>query len=179
VRTPSLRQRLDPRAFELRRVDSAWWHWLVNGAAASLAVDRRTRLRLLRLAGIEVGNAIVEGGCFFFGADITIGDHSMINHRAYFDTRAHIELGPGTGIATDVMLCTSTHDMGPEHKRWGAYRTAPITVGAGAWLGVRAVVLPGVTIGDGAVVAAGAVVTGDVEPNSIYAGIPARRIREL
>jgi maltose O-acetyltransferase len=103
----------------------------------------------------------------------------MINHRAYFDTRAHIEIGPGAGIATDVMLCTSTHDMGPEHKRWGAYRTAPISVGAGAWVGIRAVVLPGVTIGDGAVVAAGAVVTGDVEPNTVYAGIPAKRIREL
>ena len=137
----------------------------MNVAAASPALDRRTRVRLLRLGGMRVDNAIVEGGCYFFGADIAIGDGAMINHRAYFDTRAHIEIGPGAGIATDVMLCTSTHDMGPEHKRWGAYRTAPISVGAGAWVGIRAVVLPGVTIGDGAVVAAGAVVTGDVEPN--------------
>jgi maltose O-acetyltransferase len=179
MQSPSLRQRLDPRAFALGRVDSAWWHWLVNVAAASPALDRGTRVRLLRLGGMQVGNAIVEGGCYFFGADIAIGDGTMINHRAYFDTRAHIEIGPGAGIATDVMLCTSTHDMGPEHKRWGTYRTAPISVGAGAWVGIRAVVLPGVTIGDGAVVAAGAVVTGDVEPNTVYAGIPAKRIREL
>jgi maltose O-acetyltransferase len=179
VQSPSLRQRLDPRAFALERVDSAWWHWLVNVAAASPALDRRTRLRLLRRAGIEVRDAIVEGGCFFFGSDVTIGDHSMINHRVYFDTRAHIELGRGCGIAADVMLCTSTHDIGPEHKRWGDYKTAPITIGSGVWIGIRAVVLPGVTIGDGAVVAAGAVVTADVEPNALYGGVPARRIREL
>jgi maltose O-acetyltransferase len=179
MQSPSLRQRLDPRSFSLGRIDSAWWHWLVNVVAASPALDRRTRLRLLRRGGIEVRNAIVEGGCFFFGSDIAIGDHSMINHRAYFDTRAHIELGSGVGIATDVMLCTSTHDLGPEHKRWGAYKTAPITIGAGAWIGVRAVVLPGVTIGEGAIVAAGAVVTADVEPNAVYGGVPAKRIRSL
>jgi maltose O-acetyltransferase len=177
--SPSLRQRLDPRAFDVRRIDSAWWHWLVNCVAASPALDRRTRLRLLRLGGVQVNNAIVEGGCFFFGADIAIGDHTMINHGCHFDTRAHIEIGPATAIASEVMLCTSTHDIGPEHKRWGDYRAAPITVGAGAWLGVRAVVLPGVTIGEGAVVAAGAVVTRDLEPNGVYAGIPAKRIRDL
>jgi maltose O-acetyltransferase len=179
VDSPSLRQRLDPRAFELRRIDSAWWHWLVNGIAASPALDRRTRLRLLRLAGIEVVNAIVEGGCFFFGADIAIGDHTMINQGCHFDTRARIEIGAGAGIASEVMLCTSTHDIGAAEKRWGAYRTAPISVGAGAWLGSRALVLPGVTIGGGAVVAAGAVVTSDVEPNALYAGVPARRVRDL
>lgn len=179
MESPSLRQRLDPRAFGLGRIDSAWWHGLVNVLAASPALDRRTRVRLLRLAGMEVDNAIVEGGCFFFGSDMTIGDYSMINHGCHFDTRAHIELGEGVAIASEVMLCTSTHDLGPPHKRWGRYRAAPITVGRGSWLGVRAIVLPGVTIGEGAVVAAGAVVTGDLEPNGVYAGVPAKRIRDL
>jgi maltose O-acetyltransferase len=179
VESPSLSQRLDPRAFALGRVDSAWWHWLVNGVAASAALDRRTRVRLLRLGGIDVRNAIVEGGCFFFGSDLAIGDHSMINHGCHFDTRAHIELGEAVGIASEVMLCTSTHDLGPSQKRWGAYKTAPITVGPGTWLGIRAVVLPGVTIGEGVMVAAGAVVIGDLEPNGVYAGIPAKRIRDL
>jgi maltose O-acetyltransferase len=179
VESPSLRQRLDPRAFALGRVDSAWWHWLVNGVAASAALDRRTRVRLLRLGGIDVSNAIIEAGCYFFGSDIAIGDYSMINHRVYFDTRAHIEVGRGAGLAPEVMLCTSTHELGDADKRWGAYTTAPITIGAGAWLGSRVLVLPGVSIGDGAAVAAGAVVTGDVEPNTVHGGVPARRIRDL
>jgi acetyltransferase-like isoleucine patch superfamily enzyme len=110
---------------------------------------------------------------------MAIGDHSMINHGCHFDTRAHIELGEAVGIASEVMLCTSTHDLGPSEKRWGAYKTAPITVGRGTWLGIRAVVLPGVTIGEGVMVAAGAVVIGDLEPNGVYAGIPAKRIRDL
>jgi maltose O-acetyltransferase len=179
VTSPTLPQRFDPRAFSLQRIDSAWWHWTVNTVAGSPALDRRTRLRLLRLGGIDVRNAIVEGGCFFFSSDMTIGDHSMINHGCHFDTRAHIELGEAVGIASEVMLCTSTHDLGPSEKRWGAYKTAPITVGRGTWLGIRAVVLPGVTIGEGVMVAAGAVVIGDLEPNGVYAGIPAKRIRDL
>ncbi|HEY1595246.1 MAG TPA: acyltransferase [Thermoleophilaceae bacterium] len=177
--SPSLTRRLDPRAFSLQRIDSAWWHWVVNTVAGSPALDRRTRLRLLRLGGIDVQNAIVEGGCFFFSSDMTIGDHSMINHGCHFDTRAHIELGEAVGIASEVMLCTSTHDLGPSSKRWGAYRTAPITVGPGTWLGIRTIILPGVTIGEGVMVAAGAVVIGDLESNGVYAGIPAKRIRDL
>lgn len=55
----------------------------------------------------------------------------------------------------------------------------PITVGDGCWIGARAVILPGVTIGDGCVIAAGAVVSKDCAPNGMYAGVPARRIREL
>ncbi|HET8673562.1 MAG TPA: DapH/DapD/GlmU-related protein [Thermoleophilaceae bacterium] len=176
---PSQFERLDPRAFRLQRTDSAWWHWLVNGVAASPALSRERRRHLLRLGGLEVENAIVEGGCYFFSSDIAIRDHAMINHRVYFDTRAHIELAEGAGVATDAMIYTSTHDLGPEHKRWGAYRTAPVTIGPGAWIGLRALVLPGVTVGAGAIVGAGAVVTGDVEPNCLYAGVPARKIREL
>src|SRR5436190_8995347 len=130
--SPTLRQRLDPRAFRLERIDSAWWHWLVNAAAGTPALDRRTRVRLLRLGGIDVNNAIVEGGCFFFSSDVTIGDYSMINHRVYFDSRAHIEIGRGAALAPEVMLCTSGHELGPAEKRWGTYTTAPITIGAGA-----------------------------------------------
>lgn len=55
----------------------------------------------------------------------------------------------------------------------------PIAVGDGVWIGARSVILPGATIGDGAVIAAGAVVTGNVEPNALYGGVPAKRIKDL
>ena len=122
---------------------------------------------------------MVLPGCYFFGADVTIGEESWINHRCYFDTRAHVEIGRSCDVGMEVMFCTSTHDVGPALKRAGRYRTAPITVGDGSWIGSRAVVLPGVTIGEGCIVGAGAVVNRDCEPHGMYAGVPARRVREL
>lgn len=175
----SLRERLDPRGFRRRNIDSAWWHWLVNDLAASPALDRRTRARILSRAGIDVGTAIVESGCFFFAANVSLGEYAVINHRCYFDSKDQITIGPRAGLAMETMLFTSDHELGDEAKRWAAFKTAPIVIGAGSWLGVRAMVLPGVTIGDGCIVAAGAVVTRDLEPNGLYAGVPAKRIRDL
>ena len=176
----SIREKLDPRGFRRRNIDSAWWHWLVNDAAASPLLDRRRRAAVLRRAGIEVGTgAIVESGCFFFGADVSLGDYAVVNHRCYFDSKDQITIGPRTGLSMETMLFTSNHELGDEFKRWAAYKTAPIEIGAGVWIGTRVLVLPGVTIGDGCLVAAGAIVAKDLEPNGLYAGVPAKRIRDL
>lgn len=179
MRMPSTRERLDPRRFGIGRTDSAWWHWLVNGAAASPALSRSARARLLETAGFEVGTAIIESGCHFFSSDIGLGDWCVLNSDCYIDNRARVEVGDRAGLAHGVMVCTSTHDLGDEAKRWGAYRTAPVTIGAGAWIGVRATLLPGVTVATGCIVGAGAVVTKDTEPNGLYVGIPARRKSDL
>ncbi|WJH37282.1 hypothetical protein N6H14_05985 [Paenibacillus sp. CC-CFT747] len=69
--------------------------------------------------------------------------------------------------------------MGGPDKRAGAPIGLPIVIGDGVWIGTRATVLPGVRIGDGSVIAAGAVVTKDCAPHGIYAGTPARRVKEL
>jgi maltose O-acetyltransferase len=156
-----------------------WWHWLVNGIAASPAIDQRIRGRILRRAGIDAGKALVESGCFFFGADVHLGDYAWINHGCYFDARDRITIGSRCSIAMEVMFCTSTHEHGDESKRAGTYRTAPVSVGDGTWIGTRTVLLPGATIGAGCVVAAGSVVRNELEPNGLYAGNPAARIRDL
>ena len=64
-------------------------------------------------------------------------------------------------------------------NRAGEHRNLPIEIGAGVWIGARAVILPGVKVGDGAVIAAGAVVTKDVAANTLVVGVPARVLREL
>jgi maltose O-acetyltransferase len=175
----SIREKLDPRGFRRRNIDSAWWHWLVNDVAASPVLDRRTRARILRRAGIEMDKAIVESGCFFFGANVTLGDYAVVNHDCYFDSKEQITIGPRTAVAMGTMLFTSNHELGNEFKRWGEYKPAPVVVGAGVWLGARVLVMPGVTVGDSCIVAAGSVVTKDLAPNAVYAGVPAKRIRDL
>jgi acetyltransferase-like isoleucine patch superfamily enzyme len=76
-------------------------------------------------------------------------------------------------------MTTSYHEIGASQRRQGAIEQQPIRVGAGTWIGTRAVVLPGVTIGPGCVIAAGAVVTKDCEANGLYMGLPAVRVRDL
>jgi acetyltransferase-like isoleucine patch superfamily enzyme len=109
---------------------------------------------------ITVGRAVFIGaGCAFTGhATITIADEVMIAHR--------------------VNLVTSGHPVEPDRRR--SYITAaPITIATNVWIGAAATVLPGVTIGADSVVAAGAVVTHDVPPATLVAGVPAVVIRHL
>jgi maltose O-acetyltransferase len=161
-------------------VDSWRWHLRVNVVAASHRLSPPSRGRLLRAAGVDLSHdAIVQAGCFFFGADAAIGAGSWINHRCYFDTRAHIQIGERCDLGMEVMLCTSGHRVGSAERRAANYVAEPIAVGDGSWIGTRAMLLGGVTIGAGCVVAAGAVVVADCEPNGLYGGVPARRLRDL
>jgi maltose O-acetyltransferase len=172
-------ERLSPQLFRERHPDSAWWHWLVNRIAASAAWPPAVRASVLRRAGINVRNGQIQSGCYFFSAQIQFGDWVWINHRAYFDTRDWIHIGDRVGFGMEVMVITSTHEPGTHDNRRGAYTTAPVTIGDGSWIGSRAVIMPGVTIGEGVTVAAGAVVTKDCEADGLYAGVPARRVKDL
>jgi acetyltransferase-like isoleucine patch superfamily enzyme len=77
------------------------------------------------------------------------------------------------------MILTSSHELGPTMQRAGPLFRRPVRIGQGAWVGARSVVLPGVSIGDGAVVAAGSMVTKDVPPNVLVGGVPASVRRSL
>jgi acetyltransferase-like isoleucine patch superfamily enzyme len=96
-----------------------------------------------------------------------------------FDARAPIRVGRDVHIGPGSMLLTSDHIPGPRHRRAGQVGPAEVSIGDGCWLGAQVIVLPGVSIGAGAVVAAGAVVTSSLEGDRVYAGVPARAIRDL
>lgn len=86
---------------------------------------------------------------------------------------AGVALGPG------VLVTSASHVMSSPRRRQGPVEPRPVRIGRGAWVGARAVILPGVTVGAGCVVAAGAVVTKDTEPDTLYGGVPARPLRQL
>lgn len=90
-----------------------------------------------------------------------------------------ITIGNNCFIAMNCVLTTSTHEIGDSKRRAGNNRLLPIIIEDGCWLGTNVTVLPGVTIGRGCIIAAGAVVTKNCEPNGMYAGVPARRIKDL
>jgi maltose O-acetyltransferase len=108
-----------------------------------------------------------------------IGPHTIINDFCYFENAASIRLGSGVGIGAHTAIITSNHEMGPSSQRNGRWSCEPVTIEDGCWIGARTTILSGVTIARGCVVGAGALVAKDCEPDSLYAGVPARLIRQL
>ncbi|NJO82709.1 MAG: acyltransferase [Blastochloris sp.] len=111
---------------------------------------------------------------------LRIGHQCVFNDGCVFDLQAPITIGNHVALGHQVMLLTCSHVIGPAQRR-ADYRLfqAPIYIDDGAWLGARCTVLPGVHIGAGAIIAAGALVQRDVAPNTMVGGIPARPIRSL
>lgn len=112
-----------------------------------------------------------------FGKNITIGKDVFINSGCHFQDQGGIEIGDGALIGHNVVLATINHDTIPGNGRKNHY--APIQLGKHVWIGSNATILPGVTVGDWAVIAAGAVVTNDVPPYTIVGGVPAKIIKRV
>jgi acetyltransferase-like isoleucine patch superfamily enzyme len=118
------------------------------------------------LLGVEIRNA----------RNVRIGNHCAINARVLLDGRGgRIAIGDNVDIAQDTHIWTLQHDP---HSDTHATVGADVTIGDYAWVAARSTILPGVNIGRGAVIATGAVVTRDVPPLTIVAGVPARTIGE-
>lgn len=104
---------------------------------------------------------------------LTIGPDTFVNVGCFIELNDRVEIGRAVSIGHEVMFLTSTHKLGGSSRRAAGQTFGPITVGDGAWIGARSTILPGVTIGAGAVVAAGSVVNKDVAPNALVSGVPA------
>ncbi|MEI9935876.1 MAG: acyltransferase [Pseudomonadota bacterium] len=145
----------------------------------------RTRTALLRSAGMKIGNSsLVQGPIRITGEgnpckDISIGTFTLISGSLHCDIGAALIIGNRVRIGHDVSLLTVDHRVGPEAMRSGERKFGAIEIGDGAWLASRVVVLPGIRIGAGAIVAAGSVVTRDVPANTLAVGVPARAVRDL
>ena len=109
--------------------------------------------------------------------NLVIGKNVFINSGCKVQDQGGIEIGDGTLIGHNVVLATLNHALAPERR--GDLIPRPIRIGKNVWIGSNAVILPGVTIGDGAVIAAGAAVTKDVPENSVVGGVPARVLRTI
>lgn len=139
----------------------------------------RVRALAMRLAGFPVGRGtLIQGTPIIFGGGkwsehLSIGKYCVLSIRIFLDLGASITLDDSVHIGPRTMLVTGGHKIGDSSCRSGVPDPKPIRIGEGAWLGARCTVLPGVTIGEGAIVAAGSVVVKDVPPNTLVAGVPA------
>lgn len=130
-----------------------------------------------------IGKPVGEGFGLFppfytdFGKNISIGDRVFINSDCKFQDQGGIVIDDGALIGHGVVLATLDHDLDPAKRQ--QLHPAPIHIGKRVWVGANATITKGVTIGDNAVVAAGAVVNRDVPPNTIVGGVPAKVIRTI
>lgn len=112
-----------------------------------------------------------------FGKNIEVGNNVFINACCHFQDHGGVTLGDGCQIGHNVVFATLNHGLAPEHRH--TTYPAPIVLGKNVWVGSNSTILQGVTVGDNAVVAAGAVVTKDVPANAIVGGVPAKVIKYI
>ncbi len=160
-------------------VRSRAWQLYVNTIAASPYVSSPTRIAIYRRFGIRIDARYVHPRCYFHSSEIRIGADVTLNAGVHIENVAHVEIGARSALGLHTRVLTSTHELGPHSERPGRWLQQPVTVGEGCWIGAGCLLLPGVRIGDGCLVAAGSVVREDCEPDALYAGVPARRVRQL
>lgn len=135
------------------------------------------RLFMYKLAGMKIGKGsrIHMGARFFDPVNIKIGQGTIIGDHAFLDGRDKLVIGNHTDIASSVMIYNSEHDINSEDF---SSICGSVEIGNYVFIGPRAIILPDVKIGNGAIVAAGAVVTKDVDEFAIVGGVPAQVIGE-
>jgi acetyltransferase-like isoleucine patch superfamily enzyme len=145
-------------------------YWLSNLPLRPM----RERYLALYLGGFGENSSVQMGCRFLNGRKVFVGDRNVINFGCLFDGRHYpIRIGNDVSIGPEASILTLGHD--PQSVDF-ADKGGEVIIGDRAWIAYRAIILPGVTIGEGAVVGAGAVVTRNVEPFSIVAGNPAKPI---
>jgi putative colanic acid biosynthesis acetyltransferase WcaF len=137
------------------------------------------RMRAYASLGVQfdqVESAMIALGVEMWrGNALSMGRGSAIGPRCYIDARAGIRVEPHVSISREVCVLTATHQVdSPDFEA----SLAPVHFASHCWIGARALVLPGVHVGEGAVVGAGAVVSRDVAPYSVVGGVPAKFLRE-
>jgi acetyltransferase-like isoleucine patch superfamily enzyme len=146
-------------SYTLRR---AWYRYILGWHIGSDVV-------------ILMGQYVQMAGARSSGKKVSIGKGTVINHGCLLYTTGGLIIGEHVNISAGTWMVTGSHDYNdPEFTAF----FKPIVIGNYAWIGMRATILPGVTIGDGAVVMAGAVVTHDVPPFAIVGGVPAKLVKQ-
>lgn len=172
--TQAENQSLRPGSPKLKSAMVALVYFIYNSFITHLPSYTLRRMYLVFILKIKIGKGVaIHMGCFFTGRNISIGNHTVINRNCYLDGRGGVKIGENVSVSPECYLVSLTHDVNsPE------FATLPksISIGNYSWLGARVMVMPGVILGDGVVVGAGSVVTKNIDPYEIVAGLPAKKI---
>lgn len=139
------------------------------------------RATLLRWMGFSIGPGTavlglpsLTGGVRRLAPNLVVGAACTLEWGCVLELGEKITLGDRVALAPEVLIITTSHELGPKTQRAGPALSRPVSIGAGTTIGARAIILPGVTIGEGAQVLAGSVVNRDVAPRTRAGGVPAK-----
>ncbi|SFE26918.1 sugar O-acetyltransferase [Paracidovorax konjaci] len=154
------------------------WMARYNDAAARGALDAPARLRLLAEGLGSVGEGTVVRPPFHcdYGFNIHLGAGVFLNFNCVVLDVVEVRIGDGTQIGPGVQILAADHPRDAATRATGAEFGRPVHIGRDVWIGGGAILLPGVTVGDGALIGAGSVVTRDVPAGATVAGNPARQL---
>ena len=174
---------------DLSQFDNSWYSpgrsrlvrvlWFLVGAPilrCSLIPSSAIRRALLRLFGAHVGSGVIikPGVRVKYPWRLSIGDNSWLGEDCWIDNLAQVSIGANVCISQGAYLCTGNHDW--SDPAFGLM-VKSIAVGDSAWIAAKALIAPGVSLGEGAVAAAGSVVTHDIPAYEIHAGNPAGLVK--
>ena len=169
--TEEIHRFMDEMSDEVRRVT-----FRLN---AAYHTPDEVRALLSELFGYEVPRSLRVFPPFYtdYGKNITVGEGVFINACCHFQDHGGVTIGDGCQIGHNVVFATLNHGLAPADRKH-TY-PAPITLGRNVWVGSNSTILQGVTVGDNAVIAAGAVVTKDVPAGTVVGGVPAKFIKKI
>ncbi|SBW19322.1 hypothetical protein FDG2_1225 [Candidatus Protofrankia californiensis] len=150
---------------------------IVNGVGGSFLVPRPLRFLLYRLGGVRTRTMNIMPGSIV-GHRASFGRGAAVGSMCFIENSAEVRIGERVKISPQVTILTSTHDM-LNGEVSSTVIPKPVVIEDDCWLGGRVTVMPGVTIGHHCVIATGALVNKDCKPYGLYAGSPARRVRDL
>lgn len=150
--------------------------WVYNDYLTHFPSYRIRHAYLRNILRFSIGKgASIHMGCFFTGRFITIGEGTVINRNCRLDGRGGLKIGCHVSLSPECYLLTASHD--PQSDQFDAFGK-PIEIGNRVWLGARAMVLPGVTLGEGVILGAASVATKNIPDFQIAVGQPARATGE-
>lgn len=155
---------------------------IISAVAASRLAPQRVRRHVLKSLGWKIGESShVWWGVIPTASNVEIGENCVISHNSFFDGGGSVVVEDFVRMGPFCKVLTTTHPIEKSERRRIAGRDFNLetSIEYGAWLGTGVMLLPGVRVARGCVIAAGAVVVSSTEPNGLYAGVPARRIKDL
>lgn len=167
-----------PGAPEIQADQAATRKWLVRyNASLGSPIDERNALLVERLGEVGKGAVIRPPFHCDYGFNIRLGSDAFLNFNCVILDVVEVTIGDRTQVGPAVQIYAADHPRDPAQRREGLEWGRSVRIGRDVWIGGGAIILPGVTIGDNAIVGAGSVVTHDVPAGATVAGNPARVIK--
>jgi len=167
------------KSTKFKRLKQYLWDFFINGILSMYLCPLSLRMILLPIVGIKCKKAVIHAKCYIGSKKLIIGENSYINREVLINNDVYVKIGDKCAIGYRVSFYTTNHLIESKYKRAGKCINKEIVIGNGCWIGANSILLPGVNIGNGVVIASGSVVNKDCESNYLYAGVPAKKIKLL